>query len=161
MGGYTIGECPFCWSYYIEPPAEDVSGNPFKCSACVRIVAPLSPLIRHSFPKGSHIDQHGKVRGPEGELLYERKRINPEKPDGTVARIRKWLLAYDEGMCSEGEIGARLFQDSVDQIIAASESDWGVAAFSSYCGGEPPPPVIKLVEIEVGVAHVICRKPKQ
>lgn len=160
MRELTIGECPQCWSYFIEPPVYDAKNSPKKCSACEKICYPLEPLVRHTFAEGSRIDVHGRVWGPDGDMIYERKRCNPEKPDGELARMRKWIRGYDEGFLSEGEIGAHFFRAHVEEIIKAAKTDFGLVVFSSYCGAEPPPPIIERVEIEVGVAHIIVRPVK-
>jgi len=36
MGIYTVGECPVCWSFYIEPPLLDIAGNPTAAATLTR-----------------------------------------------------------------------------------------------------------------------------
>jgi len=69
---------------------------------------------------------------------------------GIVEQLRTLLKQYDEGLCTEGEVGAVLIRKLVDEHVERAtkgeESGW----FTSVCGGEDVPPIRCIIEIGPG-----------
>lgn len=69
---------------------------------------------------------------------------------GIVEELRKVLSQFDDGLCTEGEVGSllvrKLIDEHVERATKGEESGW----FTSVCGGEDVPPIRCIIEIGPG-----------
>ena len=73
-----------------------------------------------------------------------------------VEYLRKLLGQYDEGLCTEGEVGANLMAKLVEPSVQRAANGEEGGYFSSYCG--PGGPTIRAV-IEIGPGKPAWFKP--
>lgn len=150
MTELILGECPSCQSITVSPPPEQEY-----CAGCRETHGPRSRLVRRVVPAGCRLDLRGSIHAPDGRVLVARPR--PEAPDGEVARLRRLLHDYDRGVFSEGDVEGAVFCRQLEYIADHLRRGETVSGFSSWCGGEIPPPVTVRAEIELDAQSFTVR----